>query len=193
VGLGGWGGCQDDCRLFFHLPSVRPSSSSSPERHAARHARRVRPSTRGGGGWPTGRRRQPNPIHSVVRWLKSSPDDRPPTDRRGGTLQCRAVLSQTKTRTLGRRMEKRPTCRSQHVQRQSSSRRVADDRADPRSIVVFVSVDPRSPPAATEGRNPRRGITEMGDGWTIKEDTIIILYSIILLMITDPLLIENPA
>ena len=69
-------------------------------------------------------------------------------------------------------------------------RRVANDRADPRSIVVFVSVEPRSPPAAVEGRNPRRGVgvgvgvcvcaslgsnmgerrREMGDEWTIKEE-----------------------
>ena len=48
-------------------------------------------------------------------------------------------------------MKKRPTCRSQSAQRQSSSRRVADDCADPRSI----SVEPRSPHGGAQP-SPRR-------------------------------------
>jgi hypothetical protein len=70
-----------------------------------------------------------------------------------------------------------------------------NDRADPRLIVVFVLVEPCSPPAAGEGCNPRHGIgvgvgvgvctllgndmgerrREMGEGWTIKEDIILLM------------------
>ena len=73
LGVGGWGGgCQDDCRLFFHLPSVPPPpprrSGTPPGTPGASEgsppAKNGRAVDKGGGGgaWPTARRHRPTAI-----------------------------------------------------------------------------------------------------------------------------------